>query len=332
MVVSMRFVLTVLIACLVNGSALAQRFAKNPEIVVPKTYKTPAIQNSVQLQTILNEAVNETLAAFATKGFKAEELAATLIDLRDPNSFKMAEVRGNTPIYPASVVKMFYLAAIERQLEDGKVTMTTELQRGLKDMIVDSSNEATQYIFDVITGTASGAEMPQKEFDAWQYKRNRVNRWFSSMGYTNINVNQKTFCEDAYGIEQQSRNYKGQNRNMITTNATARLLAEIVTGNIATKERTERMMTLLKRDPFGKGEDGDQAHGFTGKLLIDRKMTDAKLWSKAGWTSKARHDAAYIETADGLKFVIVVYTENHANEKEPIPAIAGKLIDKLRKN
>jgi len=163
-------------------------------------------------------------------------------------------------------------------------------------------------------------------------KRNRVNRWFTSMGYTNINVNQKTFCEDAYGIEQQSRNYKGQNRNMITTNATARLLAEIVTGNIATKERTERMMSLLKRDPFGKGDAEDQAHGFTGKILIDRKMTDAKLWSKAGWTSKARHDAAYIETADGLKFVIVVYTENHATEKEAIPAIAGKLIDKLRKN
>ena len=71
---------------------------------------------------------------------------------------------------------------------------------------------------------------------------------------------------------------------------------------------------------------------FTGKLLIDRKMTDAKLWSKAGWTSKARHDAAYIETADGLKFVLVVFTENHANEKEVIPSIAGKIIDSLRKN
>ena len=102
-------------------------------------------------------------------------------------------------------------------------------------MIVDSSNEATQYILDVLTDTSSGAEMPQKEFEEWQYKRNRVNRYFSSMGYTNINVNQKTFCEDAYGIEQQSRKYKGQNRNMLTTNATARLLAEIVTGPIVTR-------------------------------------------------------------------------------------------------
>ena len=94
--------------------------------------------------------------------------------------------------------------------------MTTELERGLKDMIVVSSNEATQYILDVITDTSSGSELPQKQFDAWQYKRNRVNRWYTALGYLNINVDQKTFCEDAYGIEQQSRKYKGENRNALT--------------------------------------------------------------------------------------------------------------------
>ena len=128
--------------------------------------------------------------------------------------------------------------------------MTPEMQRGLKDMIVVSSNEATQYILDVLTDTSSGAELPQKEFDAWQYKRNRVNRFYSAMGYTNINVDQKTFCEDAYGIEQQSRNYHGENRNMLTTDAVSRLLAEIVLGRMNTPERTKAMMDLMHRDPF----------------------------------------------------------------------------------
>jgi beta-lactamase class A len=160
-----------------------------------------------------------------------------------------------------------------------------------------------------------------------------MNRYFASMGHQNINVNQKTFCEDAYGIEQQSRNYKGENRNSLTTNATARLLAEIVTGRMNTPERTRLMMDLLRREPFieKKGSDESQEHDFIGKALIDRKMTDAKLWSKAGWTSKTRHDAAYIETADGLKFVLVIFTENHSDQKDPIPTIAGKVIDGLRK-
>ena len=301
------------------------------EIVAPKTYKPPMIENSAELQTNLNAAVNEMLVTYSAKGFNPNEVAATLIDLSDPGHFKMADVRGGERIYPASVVKMFYMAALERQLEDSKVTMTPELARGLKDMIVVSSNEATQYILDVITGTSSGAELPKKQFDEWQAKRNRVNRFYSSMGYTNINVNQKTFCEDAYGIEQQSRNYKGENRNGLTTNATARLLAEIVMGRMNTPERTQTMMDMLKRDPFAANSDpDDQGHGFTGRAFIDKKMTDAKLWSKAGWTSKARHDAAYIETADGLKFVLVIFTENHATETGVIPMIAGKVIDRLR--
>jgi beta-lactamase class A len=302
---------------------------KKLEIVAGKDYKPLALEQSAELETLLRGSVN---AAVSTYSFKPEEIAATLIDLRDPKNIRWANYRGEEPIYPASVVKMFYMAALHQQLQDGKVTMTTELQRGLKDMIVDSSNEATQYILDVLTNTSSGAELPQREFEKWQYKRNRVNRYFSSMGYTGINVNQKTFCEDAYGIEQQSRNYKGQNRNMLTTNATARLLAEIALGRFVNPDRSSQMMDLMKRDPFRESKDPDsQATGFTGKALIAGKMTETKLWSKAGWTSRARHDAAYVETPDGLKFVLVVFTENHANEHEPIPAIAAKVIAGLNR-
>jgi hypothetical protein len=227
---------------------------------------------------------------------------------------------------------MFYMNALERWLEDGRVKMTPELERGLKDMIVDSSNEATQYILDVLTGVSSGAELPEKEFAEWSSKRNIVNRFYTAQAYRNINVNQKTFCEDAYGIEQQFRGYKGQNRNMLTTNATARLLTEIVLGRTNTPERTRLMMDLMKRDFSGATKDpDDQAHGFTGIALINKGLKDAKLWSKAGWTSKTRHDAAYIETADGLKFVLVVFTENFANERNIIPAIAEKVLDGLGK-
>ncbi len=306
----------------------AQNGGKQIEIVKPSGYVAPKMSPSADLKVLVDAAAKDAMAAFPK--VKETDLAFTVIDLREGTKFQWAEFRGEIPIYPASVVKMFFMAALERQLEDKRITMTPELERGLKDMIVDSSNEATQYILDVLTNTASGAEMPQKDFEAWQYKRNRVNRWFSSMGYTNINVNQKTFCEDAYGIEQQSRAYKGQNRNMITTTATARLLAEIVTGNLNTPERTKRMMDLMKRDPFAAKDPNSQATDFTGKFLIDRKMTDAKLWSKAGWTSRARHDAAYVETSNGHKFVIAVYTENHANEKDVIPTIVGKIVDALK--
>ena len=317
---------------LIALSVTALTAGKSGEITVPKGYRPPDLKASAELKTILESSIKDVLATFPNGSFKNDEIAATLIDLKQPNELQTASFRGGERIYPASVVKMFYMTALERQLEDGKLTMTPEMERGLHDMIVDSSNEATQYILDVITDTSSGAELPQKEFEKWQYKRDRVNRYFAAMGYSNINVNQKTFCEDAYGIEQQSRSYQGQNRNMLTTDAVARLLSEIVLGRMNTPERTATMMSLLKRDPFSadSGNPEDQAHGFTGRLFIDRKMTDARLWSKAGSTSKAWHDAAYIETPDGLKFVIVIFTEDHANDKNAIPAIVGKVIDGLR--
>jgi beta-lactamase class A len=300
------------------------------EIVPSKSYQQISLNSNGTLQAILDAAVADAIASHGTHAFKPEEISATLIDLSNPNNLTMANVRGEQKLYTASVVKMFYMAALHQQLEDKKVILTKELERGLRDMIVDSSNEATQYVLDVLTDTSSGAELPQKAFEKWQYKRNRVNRYFSSMGYAGINVNQKTFCEDAYGIEQQSRAYKGQNRNMLTTFATARLLAEIALGRVVNSARSQMMMDLMKRDPFKESKDPDnQATGFIGKALIEKKLSGAKLWSKAGWTSRSRHDAAYVELPNGRKFVLVIFTENHANEQEVLPSVAGKVIDAM---
>ena len=77
----------------------------------------------------------------------------------------MADIRGEEKIYPASVVKMFYMTALFQQIENGKVKMTPELERGLKEMIGVSSNDATHYIFDVITDTSGGAELSEKELE-----------------------------------------------------------------------------------------------------------------------------------------------------------------------
>jgi hypothetical protein len=178
----------------------------------------------------------------------------------------------------------------------------------------------------VLTQTTGGYELPPKEMADWQDKRNIVNHYFASLGFKNINVNQKTFCEDAYGRERVSRGPNGENRNKLTTEATARLLSEIATGRAVNPARSARMMELLKRDFSGPSKDNDdQGHGFTGMALAG--MNGAKLWSKAGWTSTTRHDAAYIELPNGSKFVLVTFTTDHANEREIIPTVARVVID-----
>jgi beta-lactamase class A len=291
-----------------------------------------AITTAVSAQTLedlVDRAAKTTLDRFADKNLKESELSITLIDLRDSKRPRTASFHGNERIYPASVVKLFYLVAAHRWLEDKKIEQTPELTRALRDMIVDSSNEATQYVVDVITHTTAGYELPPQEMEEWQSKRNAVNRYFSSLGYTNINVNQKTFCEDAYGRERVSRGPNGENRNKLTTDATARLMMEIVTGKIANPERTAAMMELLKRDYISQSNDPDnQGVGFTGIALKGRE--GFRLWSKAGWTSTARHDVAYVEMPDGGKFVLATFTSQHANEREIIPTVARIVIEGLK--
>ena len=288
-----------------------------------------ASAQQASLQDLVNRAAKTTLDRFAAQKLEENQLSITLIDLRDPAHPVTAGFRGNERVYPASVSKLFYLVAAHRWLEDKKIDLTPELTRALRDMIVDSSNEATQYVVDVITHTTSGYELLPKEMEEWQYKRNAVNRYFAELGYTNINVNQKTFCEDAYGRERVSRGPHGENRNKLTTDATARLMMEIVTGKIANPARTAQMMELLKRDYNGKSGDNDnQGTGFTGLALKGRE--GFRLWSKAGWTSTTRHDVAYVEMPDGAKFVLATFTTDHANEREIIPTVARIMIDGLK--
>jgi beta-lactamase class A len=268
------------------------------------------------LEKLLDASVQAALQKFSA--LRSNQLAVTVIDISETN---MARYRGDVPIYPASVVKLFYLAAAHRWMEDGKIQDTEELRRAMRDMIVESYNEATHYVVDLVTGTTGGPELPSDEMKSWEQKRNAVNRYFASLGYTNLNINQKPWCEGPYGRERLFVGKSFENRNALTTDGTAQLVAEIAQGRCVSKGRSAQMMELLKRDPTRKGDD--QATEYTGAVV----PAGAKLWSKAGWTSTARHDAAYVELPSGKRIVLVIFTSGQSREKGIIHEIARRVFE-----
>lgn len=273
-------------------------------------------------QAIVDTAVQKTIDRFADQKLKPDQIAVTLVDLRDPQKPIRGSFRGDAQIYPASVVKLFYLAAAHRWLEDGRLADTPELRRALSDMIVLSYNEATHYVVDLLTDTTSGPELPADELKVWFDKRNAVNRYFAGLGYTGINVNKKPWCEGPYGRETQAIQAFEPKRNWLTTDATARLLTEIATGQAVSAKRCAEMLALLKRAPAAATSDPDDQAKFTGPAL----PPGAKLWSKAGWTSETRHDAAYVELPGGHQFVLVTFTVDHANERGIIWSVTREVI------
>jgi hypothetical protein len=239
--------------------------------------------------------------------------------------------RGVEPIYPASVVKLFYLVAIQEWLDKGMVPRSSELDRAIRDMIVASSNDATSLVVDMLTGTTSGPELSAGPFETWQYQRNIVNRYFQSLNWVeleSINVNQKTWCDGAYGREQAFLGIERQNRNRLTTNATARLLHSIVGGIAVSSPRSQAMMALMQRqlDPASLAANPEnQVAGFLGAGLPQT----AQIWSKAGWMSQVRHDAAYIEIPGLRPYLLVVFSEGKAQSQDEtlLPFISRQVVE-----
>ncbi|BAY75507.1 hypothetical protein NIES25_19520 [Nostoc linckia NIES-25] len=254
-----------------------------------------------------------------------------------PNAFWNHPVRGFSyrgveRIYPASVVKLFYLVAVNEWLEKGMSQTSKELERALSDMIVDSSNDATSLVVDILTGTTSGPELPVGPFETWKYQRNIVNRYYQSLGWEEmetINVCQKTWGDGPYGRERAFVGELLENRNMLTTNAIARLVHSIIGGVAVSSTRSQAMMALLKRDLQNLPADveEDQVTGFLGGGL----PKDAQIWSKAGWTSQVRHDVAYIELPNQRPYLLVVFTEGKAQAKnrEILPFVSKLVVEAI---
>lgn len=243
---------------------------------------------------------------------------------------------GHERIYPASVVKLFYLVAIHEWLQGEMIQNSPELERAIQDMIVDSSNDATSLIVDILTGTTSGPELPPGPFQTWQFQRNLINRYFQSLGWpelASINVNQKTWGDGAYGREKAFLGQMLENRNMLTTNGVARLFHAIVGGVAVSSERSQQMMNVLKRscnpENLSPQTEENQVTGFLGQGLPH----NSHLWSKAGWTSEVRHDAAYIEIPDHPPYLLVVFTQGKENASNQLilPFISSLIVEELCK-
>jgi hypothetical protein len=258
----------------------------------------------------------------------------------DPDLFWAQPVQGaswagDRPRYPASVVKLVYLVAAEAWRQADLLADTPELRRALSDMIRDSSNDATSLVVDLLSGTTSGPSLPPEPMAHWVEQRQLVNGWLSELGWPELqgcNACQKTWGDGPYGRERVYYGTELENRNRLSTDAVARLLQAVVASALVSPPACARMAALLARslDPALRLADPEnQVDGFIGEGL----PLGSRLWSKAGWMSQARHDAAYVEpSAEGsmpkaAPFLLVIFSEGQAcaQDEKLLPEIATRL-------
>ena len=261
----------------------------------------------------------------AVADISPEDFALTLIVQPGPNSAHPKQARGqgfsyrgNVPFYPCSVVKMFILVALHTAYEAGERQRTAELDRAAHDMIKWSSNTATNYIIDILSGTTGDTELAPDELECFAVARGGLNRSFAALGWpemTGINLSQKLMDDDRYGREKQFVQRGGNNHNVLTTDASASLLSRMMSGTMISTARDEEMASLLARprDKAFVETPGAQVLNYLGAGL----PAGAPIWSKAGWTqwtrdplaSFRRHDVVHTTLSTGSRMTLAVFTQ-----------------------
>lgn len=302
----------------------------------------PDLENSQQLERI----VDQILAICQNNDLPTQDVSITLIDL---NRNTIAQHQGNTPRYPASVAKLFWLVTFYSSItENNNIQLTSNKYELIEEMVSQSDNEATSKIIDFITQTQSGS-IESADFNFWHDQRQQLNRFFKKANYSEtLNISQKTYpipYLEEYGnrpkgLELEMRhlgNYDENNpiRNQLTTYDSARLMYEIVNNQAISPKYSQKMQNHLERDLNPRAwRDIDPNLEFNPVLAFfgQKLPQEIKFLSKAGWTSNTRHEVAYIETpSQETRYIIAIFTEDeaYAQNWEIFPQLSRFVFEQL---
>jgi beta-lactamase class A len=269
------------------------------------------------LEYKLKTAAEGTLKAYPK--LKAEDLAISIVDVSNPATIARGDYHGDAPFYPASVIKLFFMADVYATHKE----KIGDVERALREMIGVSDNDATAYLVDILAGTAPGPPLEGRALRRYIDRRRAINERFQRLGYTdNVSAMMKPWSFGPYGVDLQVLGTNRENRNKLTANSTASLLLWIVRGHAP---GASEMMKLLERPLSPPRESENQVKEFLGEALPSGSL----LWSKAGWTSEVRHDAAYVELPNGRKYVLVIFTRGIADDVTIVPAVGRAVLGEL---
>jgi hypothetical protein len=262
----------------------------------------------------LKAAAEATLRAYPK--LKAEDLAISLVDVTAPHLVSRADYQGDVPFYPASVIKLFFMADVFLKHKE----KVGDVDRALKEMISVSDNDATAYLVDILAGTVPGPPLQGRALKRFVERRRDINKRFGKLGYVNnLSAMMKPWSFGPFGVDKQVLGENRVNRNKLTANACASLMLWI---QRLRAPGAHEMMALLHRPLATPRDEENQVKEFIGEAL----PAGSQLWSKAGWTSEVRHDVAYVELPSGKKLVLVIFTRGPADDVTLIPAIAKNVL------
>lgn len=248
--------------------------------------------------TITDDSALNTAVATARSRYLAtrtgNRLHATLLVKQSDGTWKRGSYEGTTTSYPASSVKLPYLAAtMYKAASTGQ--RYAYLDNAVRPMIEVSDNVQTGVVVDAITGapnTNSG------DFNTWLAKRRYTENFLNSRGLLgNQLIINKTYPSNSNLDQFELQAFNAYGSNQMQPNLSAELMLEIVKGKIEGNS-SAYMSQMLDHDPYG-----------TQSALGWGLPAGSVYLNKAGWTSTVHNDIAYVRLPNGQELVAAAFSD-----------------------
>lgn len=276
-----------------------------------------SIEPSPQLQEELDRAIDRLVAADTS--LSESSLRVAVIDLDATGGPRIAHRHGNTPVYPASVVKFVYLMAAFAWVDRGQLEIDSAFDRQLREMTYASSNKATQKVLRRLTDTKAGPALPRDQYEEFRDKRLSIKRWLETIGIEELHCIHPTYdgggdlhgrdvqlLKDASvegGLPAASGEFK--NRQAMTAVETARLLALLATDRALSEKSSAEVRRRMLRDPKKQKYLRHRIAG--GARSCDESVV---VESKTGTYGRIIADAGIVRNAAGKELVVVVFVDS----------------------
>ncbi len=281
-------------------------------------------------------ALNDILGRVCSynEDFSREDIAITWINYKceNKNVFKGfgTGINNKTMVYPASIVKLVYGLAAYYWIKKGSLLLSDEINDAVRKMLSFSSNNATSFLIDLLTGTTSGPCIEGELWKNWIFQRSIINDWLNDLNWeelSGINCCQKTWDDGPFGREKEFYGLSNNNRNAMNSDSAARVLEEIMI-HIDYQKNDLNLRSFLKRNlnkVVLKNDTLNQIDGFLGAGLPE----SVNFWSKAGLMSEVRHDAAWWNNSQSLQTLLVVFCngEKYSKDTSFLPLIAKEVYE-----
>jgi beta-lactamase class A len=203
--------------------------------------------------------------------------------------------------------------------DQGKLEIDPTFERLLREMIYASSNRATQRVLRRLTRTQAGPRLAPEPYAAFRERRiedlHTVHPTYDGGG--DLYGRDLQFLEDPTvpgSLPDQKGPYR--NRQAMTANGTARLLALLATDRALSPASSAEARQQMRRDPRRQRYLRQRIAG--GADL----RPDLEVYSKTGTWGPIFADAGIVRHASGHQLVVVAFLEDR-------PAYRGPFIAKL---